>query len=69
MKKHGLVWQTRQWWEEGNADAESGKYREIFVKPDSSRKRKVSAAVGAVSDIVEGVSGGGGGDPWIGPRH
>ena len=53
VKKHGLVWQTQ----EVNADAESGKYREIFVKPDSSRKRKVSAAVGAVSDIVEGVSG------------
>ena len=36
------------------AYARGDKYCEIFVKPESSRKRKVSVVVG---DTVEGVSG------------
>ena len=51
VKECGLVWQKQQWREEVDAYAKSGKYREIYIKPDSSRKRKASAAVGAASDI------------------
>ena len=40
MKKFGLVWQKRQWWQEVKEYAESGKYCEIFAKPDSSRNVK-----------------------------
>ena len=57
MKDFGLLWQKRNWQMEVNEFAKTGEYCRYFAKPVSSRKRKVSAAGGAASDIVKDVGG------------